>query len=166
MKRNPHKTVSVNNKGMIICFTDTNKHFFVKFDEPIYQNHPKYQEYDEPVFSQKQQKMYFEAIYGLSIYPKSVVKRMPQSVINKIVERNKMVQKVINHLKQEIVNQRISSLFNRLFPKSAITKQIIEDHYYDSVRCPISVRDLRLTEEIIAKRLVSLQLLPNNFFSL
>jgi len=166
MSKNPHKTISVNNKGMIISFTDSNKHFFVKFEKPIHQDTPKYQEFDEPMFSQKQQRMYYEALYGLSIYPESVIRKMPKTVVNKIATRNKMVQKVINRLKQEIVNQKVNSLLNSLFPKSPIVKQFISVDYHDAVRCPISSRDLKITDLMIAERLVSLQLLPVNFFNL
>lgn len=167
MKKNPNKTISVNSKGMIISFTDSNKHLFVKFDKPIYVNdNSLYQEFDEPMFSQKQRKMYFEAIYGIRMYPEYVIRKMPRKVVMKIITRSNLVQKAINLMKQETVNKQVDSLLTKMFPRSPIVKKMVNIGCDNNVTCPISAKDLKLSDLKIAEKLVTLKLLPVNFFSL
>jgi hypothetical protein len=55
-----------------------------------------------------------------------------------------------------------------MFPNSPIVKFLSENEYYDKdLECPMSLRDLGITSEIvIAERLVQAKLLPYNFFKL
>ena len=168
MQNNQNKTITVNNKGMIIYYTDTNKHQFIKFEN---QDFPKrkttnYQEIEKPMFNQKQQKMYSEALYGLSIYPESMVSKMPKKILMKIITRCETVQRVINRWKQEIVNDKVDLFLTTTFPKSPVVKQMVGIEADDTVRCNFSLKELGLNQEKIAEKLVSLNLLPVNFFDL
>lgn len=167
MRNNQNKTISVNSKGIVISYTDSNKHMFVKFEN---QDVPKrsfnYQEIEKPTFNEKQHKMYSEALYGLSIYPESMVAKMPKKILMKIVTRCETVQRVINRWKQEIVNDKMDLFLTTTFPKSPIVKQMIGIEADDTIRCNFSLKDLDLNQEKIAKKLVSLNLLPLNFFDL
>jgi hypothetical protein len=169
LNNNPNKTVSACAKGMVISFTDSNKHHFVKFDKqnkkPVHRKH--YQETEAPVFNNKQQKMYLEALYGLSVYPQEMVNRMPRNVVMKIITRCEIVQKVINRWKQEIVNQRVDRLLLNLFPKSPIVKAMVDvKGYDDTIKTRVSFKDLGVDEYKIARKLVDEKLLPQNFFNL
>ena len=164
-----NKTISVNSKGIVISYTDSNKHMFVKFqnrDVKVIHSREKVQEVETPVFNQKQQKMYSEALYGLSIYPEAMVSKMPKRIMLRIITRCEAVQKVINRWKQEIVNDRVDNLLTSMFPKSPIVKQMVGIEADDTVRCTISMKDLGLNQMKIAEKLVSLNLLPQNFFDL
>jgi hypothetical protein len=165
---NPNKTVSVSATGMVIAFTDTNKHHFVKFDKPLKPVRKKYnEETDTPVFNERQQKMYLEALYGLSVHPEELVNRMPKNVMMRIITRCEIVQRVINRWKQEIVNEKVDGFLLRLFPKSPIVKAMVEiKGYDDNVKCKLSFKDLQLDQYKIAKKLVEEKLLPKNFFNL
>ena len=167
-KNNPNKTVSASATGMVISFTDSNKHQFVRFDKPtkpVYRK--RYQETEAPVFNNKQQKMYLEALYGLSVYPQEMVNKMPRNVVMRIITRYEIVQKVINRWKQEIVNQRVDRLLLNLFPKSPIVKAMVDvKGYDDTIKTRVSFKDLGVDEYRIARKLVDEKLLPQNFFNL
>jgi hypothetical protein len=84
----------------------------------------------------------------------------------KIATRCDLVQKAINRWKQEIVNDRMDTLLLNLFPKSPIVKQMVNIGEDDAIKCNISAKDLKLNPYLIAEKLVSLNLLPSNFFDL
>lgn len=166
--RNSNKTISVNSNGIIISYTDSNKHQFIRYESKDAPRHmpAKYQEFEKPVFNQRQQKMYLEAMYGIKVHPDALVQTMPKRVLMKIITRAVLVQKALNKWKQEIVNQRVDNLFMKLFPESPIVKQLIGIESNDTIICKISNKDLGLNERLIAQKLVSLNLLPQNFFEL
>jgi hypothetical protein len=168
MRNKQNKTVSVNGKGMIISYTDSNKHMFVKFEN---QDVPKRtfvknQEIEKPVFNQRQHKMYSEALYGLSNFPESMVAKMPKKISMKIALRCDMVQRAINLLKQDIVNQKVDGFLLSMFPNSPLVKSIVNMEPDESVKCNFSFKEVGLDQEKIARKLVSLNLLPVNFFDL
>jgi hypothetical protein len=166
---NSNKTISVNSKGIVISYTDSNKHMFVKFqnqDFPKRKLLEKVQEIETPVFNEKQQRMYSEALYGTTIYTEAFVNKMPKRVLVKIITRCEAVQKVINRWKQEIVNHKVDCLLTGLFPKSPIVKQMVGIEADDTVKCYLSLKDLGLDQVKVAQKLVSLNLLPENFFDL
>ena len=164
---NPNKTVSVSATGMIISFTDSNKHHFVKFEKPIKPVRKKQYETETSVFSNRQQKMYLEALYGLSVHPEEVVNRMPRNVVMKIITRCEIVQRVINRWKQEIVNEKVDCFLLKLFPKSPVTKAMVNTKGYDdSIKSKMSFKELNMDQYKIAKKLVEEKLLPENFFNL
>lgn len=168
MKKNSNKTISVNSNGIVICYIDDNKHQFIRYEN---QDRPrrhsvKYQEIEKPAFNDRQHRMYLEALYGLSIYPEEMVNRMPKNIIMKIATRCSLVQKAINKWKQEIINHHIDGLFIKLFPNSPITKQIVNLDADETLNCTMSFKDLNIKPLDVAKKLVSLNLLPQNFFQL
>jgi hypothetical protein len=168
-KKNENKTVSVSATGITVFYTDSNKHYFVKFEKtqkPVAKQKKQYLKTEESVFNNKQQKMYLEALYGLSIYPEEVIRKMPTTVVTKIISRCQIVQKTINRWKQEIVNEKVDNLLLALFPKSPVIKSIIGIEPDDFVKCKFSSKEVGLNQEKIAKRLISLNLLPVNFFDL
>jgi hypothetical protein len=164
---NPNKTVSVSATGMIISFTDSNKHHFVKFEKIKHARKKQHEETETSVFTNKQQKMYLEAIYGLSIHPQEIVNRMPKNVVMKIITRCEIVQRVINRWKQEIVNESVDSFLLKLFPNSPVTKAMVNTNGYDdSIKSKMSFKELGVDQYKIAKKLVEEKLLPENFFNL
>lgn len=166
---NPNKTISVNSNGLVITFTDKNKHQFVKFEKKsIYRDHSvKYQEIEKAVFSSKQQKIYSEALYGLSVYSEEQVRKMPKPVVLKIVARCKAVQLILNRWKQELSNEKVDAFLTKLFPNSPIIKSFSAvKGYDDNIKNDMSFKDVGLTQLMIAKKLHSLNLLPQNFFNL
>lgn len=166
---NPNKTISVNSKGFVITFTDSNKHHFIKFEnQDLPKRNPvKCQEIETPVFNSTQQRIYAEALYGMNIYTDREADQMPKSKVAAIFDTYHKVQKLINRWKQQIVNDKIDHFLLSLFPHSSITKTFVETKGVDdSIKVKTSFKDLNISQLKIAAKLVEFDLLPKNFFEL
>ena len=76
-------------------------------------------------------------------------------------------QKELNLWKQELVNNLTNKLLSTMFPKSPVTKALLDYSYTDSeFKNTISFTDLGIKKSDIVKRLITKGLLPNNFNSL
>jgi hypothetical protein len=172
MRFNQHKTVSASSKGIIISFSDANKHRFIPYECPVIEDiqlngHTKYQQLESPVFNKIQQKLYGEAVYGLSYFSTDAVEQMSKGKKLRILAKYAKAQRILNSWKQEIVHAKVDSLFLKFFPKSPITKAFVEVKGYDrqSKECH-SFKELGLTQENVANKLIEVNLLPNNFYEL
>jgi hypothetical protein len=172
MRINPHKTVTANSKGIIISFRDVNKHRFISYENlPVEENQSRdskvSQQMEQPVFNKIQQKLYAEAVYGLSYYTEDEVQKMPKSKKIFLLSRYAKTQRILNRWKQEIVYERVDKLLLALFPNSPITKQLVETKGYDrEFHETHSFKELGLNQKDIAVKLIEVNLLPQNFFEL
>lgn len=164
---NSNKTISVNSQGIVINYTDSNKHMFIRYPNQDKSLRKKeVQKFEDDVFNERQQKMYEEALYGLSVHPESLVNRMPKRVLLKIVTRCQLVEKAINRWKQEIVNNSVDKFLLTMFPNSPVVKDMVDIPADDTIKCKFTFKQLGVTPMDVAKKLVSLNLLPQNFFDL
>lgn len=127
----------------------------------------KYQPVEKPIFNKEQQRLYAEVIYGLTIFKPEEISKLSPKRKYEIVTTFKKSQKILNEWKQEIINVKINGFLSKMFPKSKIVNQIISINGYDETsKCKHSFKELGLTQEMIAKKLVECGVLPNNFFQL
>lgn len=172
MRFNPHKTVCASSKGIIISFRDANKHRFIPYESPVIEEiqlhgHVKYQQLESPVFNKIQQKLYSEAVYGLSYFSKDAVEQMSKSKKLRVLAKYAKAQRILNRWKQEIVHTTVDTFLMAFFPHSSITKTLIDTTGYDrqSKECH-SFKELGLTQEDVANKLIEVNLLPENFYQL
>lgn len=170
---NPNKTISANSKGITINFGDVNKHKFVYYSNnehvrKIQQNGTvKYQLLEATEFNKIQQHLYNQAVYGLKSFPNEVIMEMKAEKIRSIQATHIRAKDVINNFKQEVAAENIDSFLIKLFPKSPIVKQMIGTKGTDPfIKVTTSLRDLKITPLMLAKRLVNHHVLPENFFNL
>ena len=172
MINNPHKTVCAGTKGIVISFRDANKHRYMPYDnvqvEELQMNGTvKYQSLEQPPFNKFQQKLYAETLYGLNYYSEQEVCVMPRLKKLSIITKYAKAQRILNRWKQEIVYERVDSFLLTLFPNSAITKALVETKGYDRTsRETHSFKELGLSPEKIASKLIEENLVPVNFFQL
>lgn len=164
--KNQGKTASANSRGIIICYTDSNKHMYVNYGTRFKNEKRQQQEIESSPFNERQRKMYLEAVYGTSIYSDDKLNRMPKDVVTKIATRSTLVQRAINKWKQEIVNDGIDDFLSFLFPNSSLVRKMKDIPADDTIMCKFTFKDLGLNQMKIAAKLVSLSLLPSNFFEL
>ena len=172
MSQNLDKTVSANSKGIIISFRDVNKHKFVGYENPQVKaiqinGHSRYQVFEKPVFNKTQQRIYAETLYGLNVYEPKQLSSMPKEKKQEIIVRYTKVQRVLNTWKQDLVNKGVDDFLKALFPHSKIVQAMCQTkiHTYDH-QDRYTFKELGLTQEKIAEKLVSVNLLPSNFFEL
>jgi hypothetical protein len=170
---NPNKTISANSKGITINFGDVNKHKFVYYSNSedvrkIQQNGTrKYQSLEATEFNKVQQHLYNQAVYGLKSFPNVVIMEMKVEKIKSVQAMHLKAKEVINRLKQEVAAENIDSFLMKLFPNSPVIKQMINTKGTDSfINVNTSLKDLKITPFMLAKRLVYHRVLPENFFNL
>ena len=171
---NPNKTISANSKGITINFGDVNKHKFVYYNNnnDVVKNIQlhgtvKYQKIHHPEFNKIQERLYTEAVYGLKAIPNEVLMEMRVEVIRNIQNIHTRAKHVINNYKQEINNNNVDAFLSKLFPKSPIIKQMLNVKGTDPmIKVPMSLRDLKITKNMLAQKLIEFKVLPENFFNL
>lgn len=169
---NPNKTVSANSKGIIISFRDANKHRFQPYDNLLVEEiqtkgKAKYQPVERPSFNKIQQKLYAEVVYGLSYYSTEDVNKMSKTKKLRLLARYAKAQRILNRWKQEIVAETVDSFMLTFFPNSPITKALVETKGHDRNHHDThSFKELGLSQEDVAKKLIQVNLLPKNFFQL
>lgn len=169
---NQNKTVSANSRGIVISFTDINKHKYVPYSNKLVQERqlepkPKYQQIEKSVFNAQQQKLYALSIYGLSVYNKEEIQKIPAEERSTIIKNYNKIQAFLNKWKQEIVEARTNKILLSIFHNSKIIKKFCSINGYDNFHTDRhTFKELGLTQKVIAERLVKEGLLPTNFFQL
>lgn len=173
MRFNPHKTVSASSKGIIISFRDANKHMFLSYEKnPVLEDvqlhgHKQYQQLEAPVFNKVQHKLYAQTVYGLSYFPTAEVEQMSKSKKLRIMARYAKTQRILNRWKQQIVHSKVDAFLLALFPHSPITKTLVDTQGYDrEAKETHSFKDLGISQQAIADKLIEADLLPKNFYQL
>ena len=114
---NPNKTVSASATGVLICYADVQKHQWVYYDNKINPNNKhyplkgvsKYQQLEFKSFNKTQQQLYNQAVYGLSCYSESELVGLSPAKKRKITDVFNKTQILLNHWKQEIINETVDS---------------------------------------------------------
>jgi hypothetical protein len=124
-------------------------------------------EFERDPYSQQQNLLYKRAMFGLNIYTREEVQKMHWQKRKRIKKVQIRTQKELNLWKQELVNNLTNKLLSTMFPKSPVTKALLDYSYTDSeFKNTISFTDLGIKKSDIVKRLITKGLLPNNFNSL
>jgi len=172
MNYNTSKTASANLNGIVISFQENNKHKFIPYENQYVKRiqlygSAKYQQFEPPVFNLAQQKIYSEAVYGLNIFSKQELEKMPASKKSAIATHFNKVQRFLNAWKQEVVNRKLDGFLIKLFPKSSVIKHMVSiKGSDDSIKDKHSFKELGISKEMIANKLVESNLLPREFFKL
>ena len=172
MPNNPNKTITANSKGIVISFRDECKPRYVAYRSTAVENlqlhgTARYQVLDKPAFNRIQQKLYTEVIYGLNSYDKQQLAVLTPKEISKIFSIHKKVQHFLNKWKQEILEMKVNSFLSALFPNSKVAKYMCSVNGYNRAYTDRhTFRELGLTQELIASKLIEAGFLPKNFFQL
>lgn len=172
MAFNPNKTVSANSRGIVISFRDVNKHRFFPYEnlhveEIQTKGKVSYQKVTTSTFNKVQQQLYAETVYGLSYYHEKDLKKMSKAKKQRVLSRYAKAQRILNRWKQEIVSETVDAFLLALFPNSKVTKALVETKGFDrQTHDSHSFKELGITQEDVAKKLIDVKLLPENFFQL
>jgi hypothetical protein len=172
MPYNPNKTISANSKGIVIFLGDSSKSRYVPYkskelaDIQLF-GKAQYQDFDKPVFNRTQQKLYGEVLYGVKAYNESEIMALPRKEVLRITSVHKRVHFFLNRWKQEIMDDRVSTLLSKLFPKSSTATAMSSIKGYNrAYTAKYTFKELGLTQENVARKLVEMGFLPENFFQL
>jgi hypothetical protein len=172
MPNNPNKTITANSKGIVISFRDESKPRYVAYRSEAVkkiQLHGtvRYQVLDKPAFNRIQQKLYTEAIYGLNSYDETQLATLTAKEVSKIFSLHKKVQHFLNKWKQELIELEVNKFLLFFFPNSKCVKHMCSVNGYNRAYIDRhTFRELGLTQEMIASKLIEAGFLPKNFFQL
>ena len=170
---NLDKTASASKSGVLVCYRDTQKHQWIPYEDIQVDRHiplrgvSKYQQVEFKSFNLTQQKLYNEVVYGLDSYPEKEILEMSKTRKRKIVQTFERTQRLLNHWKQEIINETIDEFFVKWFPKSRAAIAFASVKGVDSnVKNKSSFKELKISKPMIASKLIEFNILPLNFFEL
>lgn len=124
--------------------------------------------YQEGRLNDYQEFLYKRAIYGLSVYTESQIKKMHWDKRRRITKIHKHTQDVLNVWKQKIITQETNDFMTSLFPNSSLVKDLVEN-YSDpdlAYKCNVSLESLGIEKKDIVKKLLKEGVLPDNFAEL
>lgn len=173
MSHNPHKTVSANSRGIITSFRDSNKHKYIAYestaltDLQLYGPQKPQRMQHSGRLNKVQQKLYAEHLYGLNYFTAEELAEMPNKKRFQIMHAYKKVQRVLNLWKQEIAGRRADAFLKYLCPNSPVTKVFLATQGTDPELLDThTFKELGISQQMIAEKLVDAGLLPVNFFLL
>ena len=172
MKTN--KVITAAQGGICINYTDTNKHFFINYEQEQLSNqieknysHKNYQDVNVNL-NPHQIKMYRLALYGIeTLSEKEVIHLSPIDKLN-IKHKQEVTQKMINRWKQQLTQSKINSFLSKLFPNSKFIEKMVEDsdYYCDGLINYLSFKELGITHKNILDKMIEFKSLPDNFYQL
>jgi hypothetical protein len=171
MYKSQTKSLKVRYRGPVLVYGDTQRAFnhqsrvdMVKHVQ-LY-GHTRYQSFEKPLFNTIQQRLYSEAVYGLSLYNQEQLLHLSRSKKHDILVVFKKAQVVLNTFKQQVINTQVNSFFEKLFPKSQISRLIVSTEVDPGLKCKLSFKELGINQQMIADKLIQSGILPRNFYEL
>ena len=171
---NLEKTVSANSKGVVISYRDSNKHMFTAYANTYVQRiqmegTTKFQKAEIiNYFTPLQKEMYSKVVYGFAAYTNEELNEMSPTVKSKIIVAYTRARRLLNRWKQEIINEQVDSFLINLFPNSPVVKQMVNVKGYDDNLNTdyITFKELGISRQAIAEKLIQFGILPSNFYQL
>jgi len=124
-----------------------------------------YQLYEVDKFNKYQNFLYKRALYGLSMFEEKEIKQMHWQKRKRIIKVHKKAQNALNLYKQEKTN-RYTKEFFKLFHKSKLCKELLEDFIDPNYINDLDFKSLKISKEDIIKIFIKNSVLPKNFYKL
>lgn len=124
-----------------------------------------YQLYEVDKFNKYQNFLYKRALYGLSMFEEKEIKQMHWQKRKRIIKVHKKAQNALNLYKQEKTN-RYTKEFFKLFYKSKLCKELLEDFIDPDYINDLDFKSLKISKEDIIKIFIKNSVLPKNFYKL
>lgn len=131
-------------------------------------NDISYQETSVLEFNSIQKQLYTEVVYGIKNMKPKQRATLTDIQVGLIEERYEKAQRVINQLKNEVMNKYCDKIFN-VFYNSPIAKEMLvysQDPENENNENTMTFADLGINKYHIATRLIEHGILPVNFFQL
>lgn len=127
----------------------------------------RYQQIEHDHLNSRQNFLYHRALFGLSVYTQSEIKDMRKDQRARIKKVHKRTRIVLNVWKQQLINQFTNNFFTKYFPKSPLTKSLVESTTIDpEFKCSISLEALKIDKRQVVDKLINEGILPHNFYEL
>jgi hypothetical protein len=126
-----------------------------------------YMQYEQDKYSAYQNYLYKRALYGLDALNKDELDTMCNRKKQRIVNVFKRAQTILNIEKQRATIKYTNTFFEMFFPKSSLTKSLLECNEVDEkFKNTLTFKDLNISKEDIIYIFITEGILPKNFLSL
>jgi hypothetical protein len=126
-----------------------------------------YMQYEQDKYSIYQNYLYKRALYGLEALTQDQLESMCSKKKQRIINVYKRAQSVLNVYKQKVTVHYSNKFFVQFFPKSSITKFLMEDTEIDEkFKNTLTFKDLNIKKDDIITIFIAEGVLPKNFLSL
>jgi hypothetical protein len=126
-----------------------------------------YMQYEQDKYSIYQNYLYKRALYGLESLTEKELATICSKKKQRINNVYKRAQTVLNTLKQKLTIKYSNDIFQRLFPNSKMTKDILEYTEIDEkYKNTLTFKDLKVSKDDIIRIFIAEGILPKNFLSL
>jgi hypothetical protein len=123
--------------------------------------------YEQDRYSLYQNYLYKRALYGLDALTEKELATMCSKKKQRIINVYKRAQTVLNSFKQKLTIEYTNNLFKTFFPKSNITKELVNFNDVDEkFKNTLTFRDLNISKDDIIRIFIAEGVLPKNFLSL
>lgn len=168
---------------MTVYYEDSKKHFFYEYENSpieniqLHGNNFKGVQFQDDatdnieesiILSEYQNKLYKDALHGLSNYSLSQLKVMSDVEKSKIARLHSRTNRILNTWKQTILNAEVDDFLQFLFPKSTFITALVEKtkNYTDAnLKVPITLTELGINKKQIIGRLIQEKVLPLSFYN-
>lgn len=162
---NTNKVISCENDKLSVIYTDTNKHFVYRYDRQSVVR--KSTESMVKILNSEQQRIFRQALHGLSLYNEKSLRKMSFVEKNKISNMHSKAIRLLHIWKQELADNIVDNILLTLFPNSKVTKRFLEVSGNNELNViTAKFKDLGISQYQIAEYLVKNNCLPSNFFQL
>ena len=167
---NPNKSITATSKGIIISFSDTNKRYFVTYDE-IEDTKEKINVVRDVVkdiqLNEKQDKLLKTVVYGLTSFSVEEKSKLTQEEKTKILALSIRANICINRIKQRKVNELVNDFILTKFNHSKTAKVFTQiNGCDDKVKCKFTLRELGVSKQLLVHELIVAKVLPSDFYNL
>ena len=123
--------------------------------------------YEQDRYSLYQNYLYKRALYGLDALEEKELATMCSKKKQRIINVYKRSQTVLNSFKQKLTIEYTNNLFKNFFPKSKITKELVESNDVDEkFKNTLTFKDLGIEKQDIIAIFIAEGILPKNFLDL
>lgn len=123
--------------------------------------------YEQDRYSVYQNYLYKRALYGLDALDEKELATLCSKKKQRIINVYKRAQTVLNSFKQKLTIEYTNKLFKNFFPKSNITKELLESNDVDEkFKNTLTFKDLNISKDDIIRIFIAEGILPKNFLSL
>lgn len=121
--------------------------------------------YEVDKYSQVQNTLYKRALYGLKMFTPEELTLMHKDKRKRITKVHIRAQKSLNIMKQEKVNQITNRIFDMFFPKTNITKALLNlENFTDTkFKNTLELKGLGITKDNMIERFIGEGILPKDF---
>ncbi len=126
-----------------------------------------YMQYEQDKYSIYQNYLYKRALYGLESLTEKELATICSKKKQRINNVYKRAQTVLNTLKQKLTIKYSNDIFQRFFPNSKMTQDILNYSEIDEkYKNTLTFKDLKVSKDDIIRIFIAEGILPKNFLSL